>query len=328
MSLQNSILATLVYYDGFEYPLTAFELYRYLINPQRLQANIESLDSISLKDIEEAIDELLDRKLIAQEHGFYYLKNRTGLASLRLEREKISAQKWRRCLNRAYWLQLVPWFQGMFISGSLALGRVSPESDFDILVLVKPGRLYSARLALSLVASMLGARRTRFETVASDKFCFNHYLTTDALQIKHESLYNAQTYAHLVPMLISPDLGGKFFSANLWINKYLYNFTPHQQTIRRTVRPSSFLKGIAKISEFVFQGSIGDMTERLARSFQQKRIWANPITHAPGGRVVYTDTELEFHPHSFEKVILNHYNTTTRQLGISLINEPDSGLKI
>ena len=35
----------------------------------------------------------------------------------------------------------------------------------------------------------------------------------------------------------------------------------------------------------------------------------------------------EFHPHSFERIILDHYNTTTLRLGVSMNPEPDSGLK-
>lgn len=326
MQIEDSMLATLAYYDGFEYPLTAFELYRYLINPQRLKPLTPSLEPISFKNIQESLEVLIRRDLVIHETGFYALKGRTGLATLRLQREKIAAQKWRLCLSRAYWLQATPWIRGMFASGSLAMGTVSEDSDFDMLILVEPGRLYLARLFLSGVASLIGARRTRFETVAPDKFCFNHYITTNVLNITHESLYNAQTYAHLVPIAMSPALGGEFFVENVWINKFVYNFTPHQQTIRRSVKKSPVLQGLAQIAERLLNPA-GDVFERWARQYQQKRIAANPVTNAPGGRVIFTTTELEFHPHSFERVILDHYNAITRKLGIAMSPEPDSGLR-
>ena len=345
MEVSDSILATLAYYDGLDYPLSVFELYRYLINPQRLNPRIESLGLVSLENTQEAIKELIDNEQIKEENGFYFLKGRNGLSSLRIEMEKISAQKWRLCLKKAYWLQVAPWIRGMFVSGSLALGTVTEESDFDILVLVEPKRLYLARLLLSGVASLIGARRTRYEISAPDKFCFNHYITTptpagrgpdrivgadsqSGLAIKHESLYNAQTYSHLVPMFVDPVLAGKFFAENLWINKFLYNFTPHQQTIRRTVETNSFMTQIRKVVEFLGRGVMGDILERWACQYQQKRISANPATHTSGGRVIYTNTELEFHPHSFERIILNHYNNTTQRLGVSVVTEPDSGLKV
>jgi hypothetical protein len=327
MQIEHAILATLGYYDGLDYPLSAFELYRFLINPQRLQPHIESLEQISLKEIQDRLEKLMKAGSIQQELGFYFLKGRSGLSELRLEREKIAAQKWRACLNRAYWFQAAPWIRGMFVSGSLALGTVSETSDFDVLVLVQPGRLYLARIFLSGIASLIGARRTRFESVAPNKFCFNHYVTTDALRIEHESLYNAQTYAHLVPMMIGPALAGEFFAENLWINKFVYNFTPHQKTIRRTVRKSPFLRGVANALEKTIDRVFGNLAERWVRAYQQKRIAMNPATHAPGGRVVYTTTELEFHPHSFEKIILERHNDTTRRLSISSYPESDSGLR-
>lgn len=326
MNIESSILATLAYYDGLDYPLSLFEAYRYCINPKRLNSQVEGLGQILLRDIQESLAELCKKDLIIEESGFYCLKGRAGLATSRIEREKISAQKWRRCLNLGYWLQLVPWIRGMFVSGSLAMGTVSAKSDFDILILVEPGRMYIARLFLSGMATLLRSRRTKFESTAPDKFCFNHYLTTDNLKITHESLYNAQTYSHLVPMAVNQELVGKFFAENLWINKFVYNFTPHQQTIRRTIRPSSFLKGVARLVEIILNNKLGDTLELKAKKYQQKRISENPLTHASGGRVIYTDKELEFHPQSFEKVILDKYNNTVRRLGISLNSEVDSGL--
>ncbi len=326
MDIQDSILATLAYYDGFEYPLTAFEIYRYLINPLRLHPHIQSLEPIALREVKEVLETLLRRGTVVKDIGFYALKGRENFGTKRLEREKISAQKWRLCLRRAYWLQAAPWIRGLFGSGSLALGTVSNNSDFDMLVLAESGRLYLARLFLSGIATLIGARRTRFEASAPDKFCFNHYVTTNSLTIVHESLYNAQTYAHLVPIAIPPTLAGEFFVANLWINKFVYNFTPHQHTIRRSVKKSKFLCGLAACIERLLN-PFGDLLERWAREYQQKRIAANPVTHAPGGRVIYTTTELEFHPHSFERVILDRYNALTRKFGLATTAEPDSGLR-
>ncbi|OGN02803.1 MAG: hypothetical protein A2657_01520 [Candidatus Yanofskybacteria bacterium RIFCSPHIGHO2_01_FULL_44_110b] len=341
MEISEAALATIAYYDALDYPVSLFEVYRYLVNPSRLKPRIEGLAAANLKDIRAGLGELLEKEAIEEERGFYFLKGKRDLVSKRLKSEKIAAQKWRRCLNKAYWLQAAPWVRGIFASGSLALGSVDEDSDFDVLVIIESGRLYLGRLILSVLASLLGARRTRFQTKAPDKFCFNHYLTTvsssnsdtvgrrgPTLEIEHQSLYNAQTYVHLVPIMIDPRLIGKFFAANLWINKYVYNFTPHYQTIRRTAAKNSFLIFTAKLVEKILAGNMGDLFENLARSYQQKRIVRNPATHAPGGRVVYTDHELEFHPYSFEKTVLEKYNAATRRLGISINTEHDSGLKI
>ena len=42
--LEKSILATIVYYDIFDYPLTGFEVFKYLINPLHVVGQLEDID--------------------------------------------------------------------------------------------------------------------------------------------------------------------------------------------------------------------------------------------------------------------------------------------
>ena len=67
--------------------------------------------------------------------------------------------------------------------------------------------------------------------------------------------------------------------------------------------------------------------EKFLKNLQQKRISRNPVTYEPKGRVVFTENELEFHPRSFEAVVIERYNKGLRRLGIAPpITEVDSGL--
>ncbi len=325
--LKDAVLATIAYYDRLDYPLTGAEAHRYLINPQRLVRVPSAIPEISLLVVLETLNKLVTAGKLHQKLGFYMLADRKDLTEVRIEREKIAAQKWKLLLRRAYWLQMVPWVRGIFVSGSLALGNTTPESDFDLLVLIQPRRLYAARLLISGLTSLMRSRRTRYEHVAPDKFCFNHYVTTDHLTIEHPSLYNAQTYARLVPLMIDDRLAARFFAANLWINKYLYNFSPRLVVTRRSITSNILLKYLAILIEKIFNNPVGDTLERITRGYQQRRITANPATYESGGRVVFTDTELEFHPRSFERAVLERYNLLARRLVFSDLIEPDSGLR-
>ncbi|HVZ11377.1 MAG TPA: hypothetical protein VG941_03135 [Candidatus Paceibacterota bacterium] len=324
MELRKVLLATLAYHDVFEYPLTSFEAWRFLVHPRRLGLSGES--DASLAAVMAELENLVRSEDICEANGLYALAGRMNIAAERLRREKIAAQKWRTFLRRARWLRICPWIEGFFASGSLALGNTTAESDFDILMIMKPGRLYLGRLIISAWTSLLGIRRTRAERRAPDKLCFNHYITADCLEIRHQSMYNAQTYARLVPVCIPADLDKRFFSANAWIGNFLLRAEPYQIVKRRTIRPYGFLPMIARISAWILDHSAGDFLERRARRYQQRRIADNPATHAAGGRVVYTDSELEFHPHSFERTVLDHYNQKLKELNIADILEPDSGL--
>ena len=326
LDLRNSILATLVYYDILDFPLTLLEVNKYLINPARLSKD-SVLGTISLSQIAENLESLVVVGLIGSKNGFYFLPQRDNLYELRIKREKIAAQKWKKFLRIAKWFQGVPYLRAVLASGSLAINNTKHGSDFDVLLVVRSGRLYSCRIFLSLVASVFGARRTRYERSAPDKFCFNHYITDANLNIKHESLFNAQAYVNLKPVLVADGIFSRFYADNIWLNKYVYNFKPAEEFVLRKVFYSSLLFLIGKVGEFILNSSLGDRFENWAKKYQQKRIKDNPVTYESGGRVVFNDNELEFHPRSFESFAIDKYNKNLKKFGIiPYIEEKDSGL--
>lgn len=326
--LRNSILATLVYYDILDFPLTLLEVNKYLINPGRLFKD-SVLGTISLNQVAENLEGLVASGLVGSRNGFYFLPQRGDLFGLRIKREKIAAQKWKKFLRIAKWFQAVPFLRAVLASGSLSINNTEHGSDFDVLLVVRSGRLYSCRIFLSLMASVFGARRTRYEKSAPDKFCFNHYITDKNMSIKHESLFNAQAYANLKPVLAGEGIFSRFYAENLWLNKYVYNFKPAEEFVLRKVSYNPLLSLIGRVGEFILNSSLGDGFENWAKKYQQKRIKDNPVTYESGGRVVFNDHELEFHPHSFEAFAIDKYNKKLKQLGIiPHIEEKDSGLTV
>lgn len=324
--MRNSILATLIYYDILDFPLTLLEIKKYLINPVRLIRVTEPLKEINLSDIQKELDYLLNAKKISAQNGFYCLNGKEELYEKRMEKDKIAAAKWRKFLKISKWFAVVPYLRGIMAGGSLAYNNTTKDSDFDVLAIAKSSRLYTCRVFLSLVASLFGARRKRFDLVAPDKFCFNHYLTDNNLNIKYESLYNAQSYSNLKPVLISEELFKKFYGANVWINKYVYNFRPAGDFVLRKIKPSLVLMAFAKITEKVLNSFLGDWLDAVLKYFQQKRIKTNPATYESGGRVIFNENELEFHPRSFEKILIEKYNAGLKKSGIIAQEEKDSGL--
>ena len=297
-----------------------------MINPNRLSGN-PILEIISLGQVADELDKLVNGGFVGSKNGFYFLPGRDALYELRIEREKIAAQKWKKFLRIAKWFQAVPYLRAVLASGSLAINNTGHESDFDVLSVAKSGRLYTCRIFLCLAASLFRARRTRYERSAPDKFCFNHYITDGNLNIKHESLYNAQTYANLKPILVDNGIFSRFYVENIWLNKYLYNFKPAEEFVLRKVSSNFFLLSIAGAGEFILNSSLGDKIENWAKRYQQKRIKNNPSTYEPGGRIVFNDNELEFHPRSFEAFAIDKYNKELKRLGIiPHAEEKDSGL--
>jgi hypothetical protein len=141
----------------------------------------------------------------------------------------------------------------------------------------------------------------------------------------HRSVFTVQTYANLKPVLANEKIFYDFYDANIWINKYLYNFEPQFEYQNIKVQPR--LSGQKKFIENILSGKLGDWLENILKKYQQNRIKANPMTYEGGGRVTFSDNELEFHPRSFESTVIAKYNENTKKFGLLLpAEEKDSGL--
>lgn len=328
-NLRTVILATVGYYDTLGCPLTPVQIYRYLINPTRLDPLAQGVEELTLHEVVQELDVLATGGKLDEVHGYYGLPGKgEDLYCRRIERQNVGAEKWKKLLRLARWFQAVPYVRALFVSGSLAIDNSGKRGDFDMLVVMRAGRMFTGRLVLYLAASMLGVRRKRHDRVAPDKFCFNHFITDDALAIVHESIFTAYTYATLVPIYSVGDTVERFFTQNLWINKFVYRIRPSLYSRRKRVESSRWLQWVARTGERFLAGSVGDLLERVARKYQQKRINANPLTHAPAGRIINNDKELEFHPHSSEPAIIATFNKHLHAIGVGpAINEPDSGLQ-
>jgi len=192
-------------------------------------------------------------------------------------------------------------------------------------VVIRSSRLYTGRFFVWVISSILGARRGRFDVVAPNKLCFNHYFTDNSLELSHKGLFIAQSLINMRPVITSDNVLEDFSRANKWANSYCYNFKPPSEY--RRARISRVMIFLAKLGEAILNNIIGDLVEKFLRNLQQRRIKNNPATYESGGRIVFNDNELEFHPRSFERVVIDNYNNKLKKIGVLNIVEPDSGLR-
>lgn len=322
--LGKSIAAVVGYYDVLNRPLTGWEVFRYLI---RRPAMGLKRNEISFAHVLAALQSAELDEYIQEKRGFYFLHGRSDLVEKRIDRGKTAEVKWKKARRLICLLQLVPFVRMAAVSGSLALNNVRRESDVDLLMVVKTGRIWTARFFDFLLFSCL--RRRRHGRVTKDRLCFNHYLTDKALHISAHSLYNAQTYAHLTPLWEENYL--HFFrqwqGANRWLARYLAHTPFIQAGFLRRVKSNFLFKGWRKSLELCLSGRGGDILESFLKRVQTRRIRRTSTACQPGSRVVLNDRQLEFHPASPERGIVAGYNKRMRKLGFpELAREVDSGL--
>lgn len=315
--MRDNILATLAYYDVFDFPLKTDEVFRYLI---KLNSSLNQ-EEISLENIKKVLDQLvLDGRVSregppAGEAGdYYFIDDKSYLVPLRLKRQKISLKKWVKAKKAVHWLKIVPYVEAVFASGSLALNNCDELSDLDVLIVAKCGHIWSTRLLVSGLLSFLGMRRRYFEKIAPDKICLNHYITGQSLRIPFESIYNAQNYINLKPILVrDPGIIKRFADENNWINNFVIGkwiITTNENLLKI----GFFSKLFFSIGIAIFNNKFGNWFENFARRYQTGKIVRNPLTKHTNGHVIYDDNQLAFHPDSPEATIMEKYTSKLKLL--------------
>jgi len=134
----------------------------------------------------------------------------------------IKESKWRKFLNRAGLFQFIPFADFVLAAGSLAMGNIRKDSDFDVIIGAKFGRIFTVRFFSAAVFGLFGWRRDKEShgERASDKICLNHFVTPSNYCLRPP--YNAywqKLYENLVPIAGDKEKINAFFIANVWLDK-------------------------------------------------------------------------------------------------------------
>lgn len=308
--VNKGILKTIVYYDCLDYPLTKEELEVFSFGSEgnQIGAEIEKFD------------------------GFYFLKGRKELIEKRKKRNQIAEKKWEKTRKSVRWLQIVPYLRMVFASGSLALKNTAKESDLDVLIVVKHGRIWTVRFLTIILLSLLGVRRTRYQKIAPDKICLNHFITDKSLYIPRKSIYTAQLYARLAPVFVEDEkLVDKFTEANSWISEYVRGWPEcvkkYDDMMIYHRRSQNYNSKIKTLGEKILNTKFGDWLENILKKYQLLRINNHHLTYKAGGRIKADDESLEFHPESPELKIIERYNKKIVEFGFKDLTERSSFAK-
>ncbi len=207
-------------------------------------------------------------------------------------------KKWIKFLKRTWLFRYIPFVDFALAAGSMATGNVKPESDFDVIVGARTGRIFTARFLCVLAFGIFGWRRAKFshKESAADKICLNHFVTEKSYQLSGpHNAYWQGLYQSLVPLFGDLEKIDNFFKAN---NKWLKHPKSYTDDLRHFHKNSSWVK---KVREWILGGSFGDWVEKVLRRVQISRIEKSLKTDPPGykPRIKYSDEELEFHPDTY-----------------------------
>lgn len=288
MIAMKNILETLAFFSAIGRPVTAYEIWR---------ATPSSDRSTGVEHLFATLAFLEGAGKIKREGEFFAavgLNNEITekIEAVRTKQDFLLMEKWKEALRYRSLFGAVPFLDFVCVSGSLALGNVKKDSDFDVVIGCHSGRIFTARFFTMLFFGIIGKRRASadFGAEAKDKFCFNHFLTPKSYELAlPRTLYWRHIYRAMTPIYGKKELVLNFFQENEWAER------------ETTVFDARFLPRrfnlIRVILEFLLSSPLGNGFEFIVKKIQMGRILRkNTGDEKEGGRIRTGDEELEFHP--------------------------------
>lgn len=169
---------------------------------------------------------------------------------------------WHGVLPFAWIFEWIPFVDAAFVAGSLATGAAHADSDWDVIVVARPGRLYSARF---LCLGILKCMRLRTDIARRGPgFCLNHFIASDERLDGPDDAYSRAMSAGLVPIAGDAEKAEAFLAASGVM----------RPDIRADLRYRYRKKKISAVAlfEYLLSGHVGGACERMARRMQVRRI--------------------------------------------------------
>lgn len=290
MSLGKNILATIIYYDCLNYPLTVFEVWKYMLSVSNSQMSEENISRYSLNDVIEELSENVLRKHVDEYRGYYFLRGRKNLVEKRISNNKLASIKMKRLRRVVWFLRFVPYVKMIGVTGRLAMKNTESASDWDLLVVLKNGKIWTGRTLVTLVVHLLGKRR--YENKIRDRVCLNYFITDESLEISTKDMFSANEYFFMLPLFDLNTLQ-KFQLKNKWIRELKPSYGPTEEGNSNMLKDGLFSKIIRKSGEIILDWKI---IENWLKKWQKERIMKNPKTNQEGGLIQASDEALVFLP--------------------------------
>lgn len=186
----------MLYFDIFRHPLTVGELARLVGgDPRPALASLVGRGDVDVRERWVAVTGRLDQ------------------VPTRQARSAAAEGMWGAARAAARALAAFPWVRGLLVTGGLSKQSAHPGDDVDFLVLVEPGRVWTAK-------SLLQLWRRALPGAARELFCTNYLLATDRLQVPERNMYTAVEIATAVPVH-GAEACVAFLEANEWASRWV-----------------------------------------------------------------------------------------------------------
>jgi len=298
MNLKKSILKTIAYFDIFNFPLTAEEVQGYLYKYS---------DPAHIKEIKGTLEEMCEEGSIEHLRDYYLLKGRGVIIETRKTRKFISEKFWQRTNIYGQYMKLVPFVRMLAVCNNLSYDNASETSDIDLLVVIEPGRMWIARLLITLILQFHGVRRHGRRV--KGRFCLSFFITTNRLNMESLQIPDEDPYLAYWTQNLSPFYGksvyGEFKKLNEpWLSdQYSLKFNEYSERHLCTIQETK----LKRILEWIFSGKLGNLLEWLLKKTLKKKTLRSMGKLGVDADVIVNDNMLKFHNHDRRREYLKKW---------------------
>jgi hypothetical protein len=292
--VEAGVLKSLLYFDIFQYPLTALEL-----------TKLHPLHDTKADAVAEALQQLILRGMIHRDGEFYQIPASPGYADRRQRGNALAGQRMQRAMQRSRLIAAFPFVQAVMISGSLSKNYMEPGSDIDFFIVTQPGRLWVTRTLLIVYKKIVLFNSHK-------DFCLNYFIDTDHLEIEDKNIFTATEVAYLLPTH-NPELYKAFRAANVWADTFYPNYG-----LRRVEDCASMERGVFKrIGEWLLNGRIGEWLDASFMRVTMRR-WQRKFTHLEQERFEVAMRSRKYvskhHPSAFQDRVIGKLQEKQQEL--------------
>ncbi|MGZ3951827.1 MAG: nucleotidyltransferase domain-containing protein [Flavisolibacter sp.] len=247
MCVKHDILATLSYFDLFDYPLTQTEIVQFSKTTYPQEEFIAGLQNLVMEN------------WVFRYDDFYLLRDDYSLVQRRRKGNLKAKTMLKTAEGIAGFLSCFPFVKGVAVSGSLSKNYADDQSDIDFFVITEKDKLWLSRTFMHVFKKMA------FLLKKQDLFCMNYYISEEALEIKEKNLYTATEVCTLLP-LRGIGVFQQFFKENTWSKNFLPNHSLRVSYVQQAENPLP-----KRLVEWALRNRIGNVLDWLLMRISIKR---------------------------------------------------------
>jgi hypothetical protein len=237
---QKEIIKTLLYFDVFNYPLTAEEIW------------LNTCSKVPDKEFMHEISELINSNHIHKKGDFYSVSDNISLfIERRLTGNAMAKEMLPKAINISKRIAKFPFVSGVCISGGLSKNYFDSKSDFDFFIITKSNRLWICRTIYIVLYKTFSKEKKKL-------YCLNYFISESDLVINDRNLFVAKELAYLIPT-INYKAYINLLNSNLWYKTYFTNMSLQKDAIDSQTREPWY----KIILESLFFGRFGNWVDSL-----------------------------------------------------------------